>query len=479
MLRLLSGMSLVFWCSVLSAQSFPLSVAQALKASQIPESGVAVVVEPVLPGEGRLRVQHNRGVAMNPASVMKLVTTYGILESVGADTTWKTEIWSELAPEIDGRLRGNLYIKGSGDPKLTMDQFGAMLRQLKVRGVRSIEGDVILDRSVFNIPEQDPGAFDGKPMRAYNVGPDGLLVDFRALRFTVFVEGDEVRLLSETPSDGLVLKSRLRLDKKRACDGWRDQLQVRYVPSLNGGVLDISGDYPGACGETTLFLAPLTADQQVAGLFRALWKELGGSLKGSVRAGVTPPAATKLLLSHDSPPLAEMVRDVNKFSNNVMARQLFLALAQAPGEADLEMKAASRMKAWLSGKGLDFSELVMENGSGLSRKERISADSLSRLLVSAWKSPVMPDFMASLPITGQDGTMRKRLKNTPAEGRSRIKTGSLEGVRAAAGYAMDAQGRWYVVVFLINHPKAGAGQGAIDALLLWIAQSGKEEKAGP
>ncbi|MGL5632281.1 MAG: D-alanyl-D-alanine carboxypeptidase/D-alanyl-D-alanine endopeptidase [Azovibrio sp.] len=476
MFRFLSGICFVFWCSVLSAQSLPSFVAQALKSAQIPESAVGVVVQPV---EGGFRVQHNTGFAMNPASVMKLVTTYGILESLGAATTWKTEVWSELTPDVDGRLRGNLYIKGSGDPKLTMDQFEAMLRQLRVRGIRSIEGDVVLDRGVFNIPGEDPGAFDGKPMRAYNVGPDGLLVDFRALRFTVFPEGEEVRLLSETPSDGLVVKHSLRLDKKGVCDGWRDQLQVRYIPGLNGGVLEIGGDYPGVCGESTLFLAPLTADQQVAGLFRALWKELGGTLKGSVRGGVTPPTAIRLLLSHDSPPLAEMVRDVNKFSNNVMARQLFLALAQAPGETDLEVKAASRMKAWLSSKGLDFPELVMENGSGLSRKERISADSLNRLLVSAWKSPVMPDFMASLPITGQDGTMKKRLKNTPAEGRSRIKTGSLEGVRTAAGYALDAQGRWYTVVFLINHPKAGAGQGAIDALLLWIAQSGKEEKAGP
>lgn len=465
MLRSLSGAALLLWAGALLAQSLPAPVTQALAAAQIPASAVSIIVQP-LEGQGP-RISHNARAVMNPASVMKLVTTYAALELLGPAATWQTGAWSEASPTADGHLPGNLYLKGSGDPKFSLEQFSALLRQLQVRGIRHIDGDLILDRQVFSVPAIDPGAFDDKPMRAYNVGPDGLLVDFRALRFTLIPEGQQVRLWSETPSEGLQVESRLTLGNG-PCNGWRDQLDIRYTPAK----LSIAGSYPLACGEKPLFLAPLPADQHVSGLFRSLWRELGGSIKGNVRSGITPPQA-RLLASQESPPVADLVRDVNKWSNNVMARQMFLALGNGDGTGATEEKARRRVVEWLGGKGLNFPELVLENGSGLSRQERISADSLSRLLTAAWQSPVMPELMASLPISGLDGTMKKRLNGTQATGRGHIKTGTLEGVKTAAGYALDAQGRRYVVTFLINHPKAAAGQAAMDALLLWIAQGGE------
>ncbi|MCU0812361.1 MAG: D-alanyl-D-alanine carboxypeptidase, partial [Thiobacillaceae bacterium] len=128
-------------------------------------------------------------------------------------------------------------------------------------------------------------------------------------------------------------------------------------------------------------------------------------------------------------------------------------------------------------RGLGFAELVIDNGSGLSRSERISADSLNRLLLDAWKNPVMPEFISSMPIVGIDGTMKKRLKESGATGRAHIKTGTLDGVKTAAGYALDAQGRRVAVTFLINDPRAAAGGPAIDALINWVAQRRAGEKA--
>lgn len=462
MIRLTTGAALLFWAGSLLAQALPASVTQALAAAQIPPAAVAVVVQPL--DSPRPLLAHNAQRAMNPASVMKLVTTYSALEILGPAATWQTGAWSEAQADSKGRLAGPLYLKGSGDPKFAQEHFSALLRQLQVRGIRHIDGDLVLDNSVFDLPPFDPAAFDNKPLRAYNVGPDGLLVDYRALRFTLKPEAEGVQFWSETPSEGLQVSARLTPDSG-PCNSWRDRLEIRQSP----GRLDISGPYPVSCGERSLYLSPLGTEAHTEGLFRALWRELGGTLQGRVRYGTTPPQA-RLLASQESPPLTEVVRDINKWSNNVMARQLFITLGSVDGQPSNETKARQRLTQWLQGKGLNFPELVLENGSGLSRIERISATSLNRLLLAAWQSPVMPEFMASLPLAGVDGTMKRRLTDSPATGRAHVKTGFLEGVRALAGYVQDAKGRRYAVTFLINHPQAGNGQTAMDALLLWVAQ---------
>ncbi len=450
------------------AEGLPPAVAQALKAAQIPAANVAVVVQAV--DAPTTLVAHNATQAMNPASVMKLVTTYAALDLLGPAWTWKTGIWADSVA-VDGVLNGNLYLKGSGDPRFAIEHLWSLLRQLRVRGIRHINGDIVLDRSVFNVPTLDPAAFDDKPMRPYNVGPNGLLINFQSLRFTLAPQNDgRPQVFMDTPSEGLRVENRLRTGEGGCSTQWKDLIDVRLIPEANGQKLEFSGSYSAQCGEKALNLAPLPADAQVDGLLRALWRELGGSLNGKVRSGLVP-ANARPIVSHESAPLADAVRDINKFSNNVMARQVYLTLGNgtenSPASAE---RARRRIDDWLNGRGLRFGELEIENGSGLSRRERISAGNLNRLLLDAWKNPVMPEFIASLPIVGIDGTMKKRLVDSQASGRAHIKTGTLDGVKTAAGYALDAQGRRYTFVFLINHPQAQAGGPAIDALLLWVAQ---------
>jgi len=444
-----------------TAQALPPGVSAALKAAQIPVDSVAIVVQPV--DSKTPRLSHNARQPMNPASVMKLVTTYAALGLLGPAHIWRTEALTDAIPQ-NGRLPGNLYLRGSGDPKFAIEHLTALLRQLKARGIQHIAGDLILDRSAFSIAAIDPGAFDDKPMRPYNIGPDALLINFQSLRFTLLPENGRLQFFQETPSDGLRLDNKIQLLEHECSSDWKDQLSLRLIPENAGTRLEFSGVYATGCGEKLLNLAPLAADAHVSGLFRALWKELGGSLQGNVRPGLTPPTAL-LLAASESPPLAELIRDINKFSNNVMARQIYLTLGDGNPET-----ARQRIADWLAGRGLKFDELVLENGSGLSRRERISAHSLNRLLLDLWQSPVMPEMIASLPIAGIDGTMKKRLKESEASGRAHIKTGTINGVRSIAGFALDANGRRVAVTFLINHPRASAGQPAIDALLLWIAQ---------
>lgn len=450
---------------VSAQETLPATVAAALKAAQIPPGSVAIVVQPLDAAQPTL--SHNARVAFNPASVMKLLTTYAALDLLGPAYTWRTEALSDSPPD-NGTLNTPLYLKGSGDPKFTLEHFWFLLRQLRTRGVQHIASDLVLDRAAFNVPEIDPGAFDDKPMRPYNVGPDALLINFRALRFTLTPNGERVTLWQETPAANLRIDNQLRGTGGECGSDWKDLIAIRLIPNGGGNTLEFKGSFAQTCGEKTLNLSPLAADAHVDALFRVLWRELGGSFAGKVRSGNTP-ASARLLTSQESPPLADIVRDINKWSNNVMARHLYLTLGR--GEAAATSDAArQRILNWLSTRQLRFEELVLENGSGLSRSERWSAENINRLLLDAWRSPVMPEFISSLPIVGQDGTMRRRLKDSAASQRGHIKTGSLEGVRTMAGYVLDRQGKRHAVTMLINHPRANTGQGAMDALLLAVTQ---------
>ena len=443
------------------ADELPDSVAKALKDAGIPEQSVSVIVQGVDTAHPLIR--HNAQKAMNPASTMKLLTTYAALELLGPAYTWKTEALADTVP-ANGVLNGNLYLRGSGDPKLTLEQFWLLLRQLRTRGIKEISGDLVLDRSAFSVQPHNPAEFDNEPLRPYNAGPDALLVNLKSIRLSLLASpgSKSFALISDTPGDDLRIDNRIQLTQD-ACGDWREKLKIK----ASGMSIELTGNYSANCGEKALFLSPWSANTQVEQLFRTLWRELGGTLSGKVRDGVTP-ASTRPLAVQDSPTLTEIIRDINKYSNNVMARQVFLTLAaQRPATAE---GASQRIGGWLKEKNLSMPELVLDNGSGLSRTERISANSLGQLLLAAWKSPVMPELMSSLPVAGIDGTLKKRLRNGAAAGRAHLKTGYLENVRALAGYVLDSNDKRWVVVFLINDPKSRSGKPAMDEMLRWVAE---------
>lgn len=458
---LVVALHLLSFLMAVHAAELPASVAQALKDAGIPQRSVSVVVQGVDAPQPLIR--HNAQQAMNPASTMKLVTTYAALELLGPAYTWKTEALADVAP-ASGVLNGNLYLRGSGDPRLALEQFWLLLRQLRTRGVTDIVGDLVLDRSAFALPAHDAAEFDNEPLRPYNAGPDALLVNLKSVRLTLHPEPGlkTVEVIPETPSEDMRIINRLKLTND-SCGDWRERFKV----TVNGGAVELQGNFATDCGDKALHLSPWPADAQVEQLFRALWRELGGTLRGKVRDGLAPAGARSLAVQ-ESPTLSEIVREINKYSNNVMARQVFLTLAaERPATPD---GARRRIKSWLAEKGLKLPELVLDNGSGLSRIERISADGLSQLLLAAWKSPVMPELMSSLPLAGIDGTLKKRLGNSAATGRAHLKTGYLEGVRAIAGYALDSKDKRWVVVFLINDPKFRLGKPAMDEMLRWVSE---------
>ena len=448
-----------------AAAELPSPVVQALKAAAIPTSAVGVVVQEV--GASRPTLVHEAQDTMNPASVMKLVTTYAGLELLGPAFRWKTEAF------IDGN---DVVLKGYGDPKLNYESFWMLLRNLRARGLRDLRGDLVLDRSYFG-PVAD-GRIDDDAFRPYNVTPDALLVNFKSLRFNFTPVDSGVRVFAEPAFPGLEVVNSLKLAEGGCPEGkaFRSLIQADFRAKPPRA--SFTGAYPLSCGEKELNVALYEPQEYVAAMVKQLWAEMGGTWTGVVRQGVASPNA-RLFYLHESEPLAEIVRDINKFSNNVMARQLYLTIAAEiggpPARPELALVAIRQV---LTARGIKAPELVMENGSGLSRHERASAGTIAAVLHAAWRSAVMPEFMSSLPVVAADGTMKKRLLGAGVAGNAHIKTGLLQDVRSIAGYVLDRQGRRYLVVMLINHPRASSeGEPALNALLEWVYEGGATNRA--
>jgi serine-type D-Ala-D-Ala carboxypeptidase/endopeptidase (penicillin-binding protein 4) len=451
----------------LAQTPLPPSVTDVFKKANVPIENVAVYVKEVNAREPLVSINADK--SMNPASVMKLFTTYAGLELLGPGYTWKTEVYA--GGEIrNGSLNGDLILKGSGDPKLTVERFWLLLRQLRERGLQSVRGDLILDRSLFETVAFDPAKFDGEPLRAYNVAPDALLLNFKTVRFSFAqsLDGKSVSISPDVKPAQIEIVNRVKL-VEAPCGDWRERV-VLDMQTVTPTQLKISftGNYPRSCGEKVWNVSLLDHARFVGGVFANLWKDVGGEWKGVVKLTATP-ANAKLLATTESPPLAEVIRDINKYSNNTMARQLFLTLAAEKATQPATASAAGEIiKEWLRKKNITAPEVVLENGSGLSRTERTSAITLGLMLDAAWRSSVMPEFVSSMPLLGIDGTLRKRARGESVAGQAHIKGGTLSDARAMAGYVLDSAGRRWVVVMMVNHPNAPLTQDAQDQLLAWV-----------
>jgi len=450
----------------LAQRPVPEAVSAALRSAEIPASSSSIVVLPLSPGGGGVVIESNESQPMNPASTMKLVTTFAALDLLGPAFTWRTEVFATGALNSDV-LEGDLVVRGSGDPKLVIESLWLMIQRIRGYGIREIRGDLVLDRSAFDVVTHDPGEFDGEHLRPYNTGPDALLLNFKAIRFDFVPDSGSrsARVIATPAMAGMKLPDKVRA-VNGPCGDWRRRLKADFSDPMSP---EFRGEFPLACGERSWHLSLLDHSRYFSAAFGALWQGAGGVWSGTPREGPVPDDA-RLIAVHESPPLSEVIRDVNKFSNNVMARQIYLTLASHGGsQAASATRAEAALRAWLESRELAIPELVLENGSGLSRNARISAASLARVLRHAFASPLMPELMASLPLVGVDGTMRKR---SGAAGNAHIKTGLLVGVRAIAGYVHASSGRRYAVVAMINHPNARGGQAAHDALLQWVYANG-------
>ncbi len=480
-----SALALALFSSISFAHAqLPQAVTQALQQNGIGQDEIGVLV---LRGDAAV-LEHRASLPMQPASTMKLVTTLVGLERLGPAFRGRTELRTTGQVE-DGVLRGSLYLKGGADADLAGIDIDNMLRALRYEGIERIEGDLVLDRELFQPARTDVGLppFDESPEAYYNVIPDALLVNKNMLQLDMRSTGSRLQLRMHPELERVAVTSEMMLvDANCAAweNGWQ-QPEVRREPDGRIKVV-LRGTFPKNCNRS-YGVNVLDRDDYVGRLVRQAWSDQGGVLSGRTITGATPLDA-RLLAAHVSRQLPELVRDTNKPSDNALARTLFLSLGSlqadpvagslalpAPGTGESTFaRADAAVRGWLREKQIDDAGFVIDNGSGLSRIERISAQQMARLLQAGLRSPWAPEFQSSMPIGAVDGTMRRRLQGSPAAGRARLKTGSLRNVTALAGYVPDANGIPCVFVAMINSEQSGNGRGraVLDLLVDWVARSG-------
>ncbi len=444
-----------------------------VRAAGLGDDAVGFVVQRL--SDGVVVAAHNADRAMQPASTIKLVTSAVALERLGPAWRGRSELRAQAVVR-DGVLLGNLHLRGLADLDLDWQALERMLHLARHQGIREIAGDVVVDRALFNPARTDVGVppFDEAPEFRYNVIPDALLVNSNLMLLDLASDGTGVRVAVTPPLERVIVESDMAI-VERACEGWEDGWKPPVVKQELRGILRVrlQGDFPRDClASTSINVIDRAAFTDR--LVRALWSRLGGKLKGRVRDGETPSDA-RVIAEHRSRPLGDLLRDINKRSDNPMTRMVFLALGTLPdgppGEPTL-LRADRQVRNWLERRDIDSTGLVLENGSGLSRRERIRPSQLAGLLRAAAASEWAPEFLASLPVVSVDGTMRNRLGGTPASGSARIKTGTLRDTAAIAGYVKDAGGETCVVVAFLNYPAAtrAVSRPILDGLVDTVAR---------
>ena len=453
----LSSFSLVHAHNV----ALPAPVIAALQRAKVPVEALHVVV---MEANGSQKtsalLSHEATTAINPASLSKLATTVAALDLLGPTFVWRTPVYVD-GPVRDGVLQGNVYLRGSGDPRLVVERVWLLMRRLQGLGIQKIQGDIVLDRGAFDLPERNPASFDGEPLRPYNAAPDALLVNFKSLVFQFVPDraANLARIHVEPPLAGVQFPASVGLTNTD-CSDYRSSLRADWTDPLR---IRFTGSFPATCGEKVWAVAYAAPQQFAARAIAGMWQQMGGQLAGQVREGVVP-ANLQPVFTIESPALSEVIRDINKFSNNVMAQQLFLTLSQQARSTGSWDASREAMQAWWRDR-IGGEVPVFDNGSGLSREERISALGLARLLQFAWGSPTMSELMSSLPVSGLDGT----LKRSKSQSIAHLKTGSLRDVAGIAGYVDAANGKRLILVAVLNHANAQAARSALDLLVDWTA----------
>ncbi len=444
----------------------PPGIQSSLNLRKVPDNSLSIYVENLDTGEPVL--SWNEDVPRNPASVIKLLTTLVALDVLGPAYTWKTEAY--LLGETDGPvLDGDLLLKGYGDPFLVTARVWQMLREIRQKGISRITGDLLIDDSYFDVPYHDPAKFDREPLRAYNVAPNALLMNFKVVRyhFEPDLESATVSIRVDPPLENLRIENRLKVVQGR-CRGY--QRGITITPNETVDHMVMSGQFPSGCTSYEMHRAVLSHNEFAYGLFKSIWQESGGEFSGGLR-NVVKPDDIEPFLVFESLPLADIISKVNKHSNNVMARQLLFTLGAerfvVPGT---EEGGRQVIEDWLKSRQLGSAKLKLDNGAGLSRDSRISARNLGEILRYAWQSPFMPEYLSSLSLSGLDGTLMRRFRDDPLTGKAHIKTGRLDHVTAIAGYLQSRSGGRYSIVVLQNHTDVhrGPGEEVQAALLRWL-----------
>ena len=356
----------------------------------------------------------------------------------------------------NGIVVGDLILKGGGDPWLVKERFWLLLRELRQRGIQRIEGDLVIDDSLFDDAAIARHTLDGRVHRAYNTRPSAVLTNFAVTLFRIRRTGEKLAVDVEPPAVTLRVQNQV-IPLSGTCAGRIGGIKMDVVSQgPEQTTVRFHGKYPPTCGEHRRLRRVLPHHQYVYGLFRSLWEEMGGSQTGGWRTGQVPEKA-RLWVNFKSVPLSAVTRNINKYSNNVMAEAILKTLGAAdygyPGTASKGLAVVAKFRN--EALGTSLTNYVQADGSGLSNLNRVSPRQVVELLQHAHSDfHFGPEFVSSMKISGMDGFNPRPFRDPPLVGELRLKSGHIRGVNTLSGYAHAESGRTVAFCIMINGHKS-------------------------
>ncbi len=400
-------------------------------------------------------------VGMNLASNTKVLTAAAALRKLGGGFRWRTALFTGNQAIIDdqGVLTGDLYLRGRGDPTLTTSGMRQLAADLAARGITEITGKLVVDATYFDGVTEPPHFGDQPKERAAFRAPiSSLAINRSAITVTVVADRAGPARIAMEPANAYA-----KLTKKEVTSitEGRTRLRLDFKPKSNRVELELTGQIRVGEGSWDLRRRIDDPTRYAAEVFRTLLAQEGVRIRGGL-AFAQVPVTARMLVSHDSMPLVDVIRLMNKHSDNNIAETVLKTLGAesktTPGPATWA-DAQTALQAELAALGVQGAPRV-ENGSGLYASTAVSAHQLLAVLAGAHADyRIGPDLVASLPAAGFDGTLARRMRGTPAEGRIRAKTGTLDKVISLAGYAATTQNR--VLGFAIVANDIPAGQRSV------------------
>ena len=438
---------------------------QIISSAKIDSSGLGVWVGRSADQGIETYFEHNANQTFIPASLSKLPTLATVLHELRPGFKFKTLLLAD-AEISDRRLLGPIYLRGGGDPSFVSEDMWLLVNDLSHTGINEIEGDIIVDDSRFDRVRFGPDRQKERVDRAFDAPIGAMSMNWNSVN--VYVRpgqkvGDKLKVSVDISSPYL----HLRNETKTAASGHGQNVSVERQTDQKTGVEEVivRGSMGLGVSETVIYKS-ITAPDLFSGYNLAEFlKQRGIVVKGSVRNGVAP-ASAKILATFEGKPLAQIVADMAKWSNNFVAEMLVKNLSAEAGDAPGTMESGiGHVRTYLETIGLKKGQYEFVNAAGFTRENKLSPSQLGRLLETAHNDfTAFPEFLSALPIAGVDGTLHKRMIGTPAERWVRAKTGLLNGVAGLAGFAGRANGSILSFAFIYNGAHDDLARGIFDKL---------------
>ncbi len=384
-----------------------------------------------------------------PASLSKIPTALTFLNEVSMDHRFKT--WVYHTGEIKGGvLHGDLYLKGGGDPTFVTESMWLLVNKLNRDNISKIDGQLFVDESYFDTDYYSEGRQKRRVDRAYDAPVSALSYNWNSI--SIYVRpgdktGDAARVYTQPDLPIIEI-----VNKAKTKGSGKTSLQVKRLLKGDKIIIDVRGAIPKSKDEKAFYKSIGDAALWTGVTFKKMLNQAGIVYSGSVKKAQTP-ASAKQLIEHESWSVPRIMAALSKFSNNFVAEMMTKHLGVKPGSPGNIDDGLSKIVAFLKSKKWPESHFTFENPSGFTRRNKMRADLLGQLLEEARKDfDSAPEFMASLPISGTDGTLKSRMKQT-MRGKVRAKTGYLSGVVGLAGFMETRSGGEPITfVFMYNGP---------------------------